>query len=249
MSIANTRLYDLFSQVPRTPHTYPIPLNDRKDCIIRLRLRDDLFVASPDAARRAQKRQQARQARQARPGQQGLAVPPQTPPTDTADTHDVSLLIRAQAAEIASLVTPRTGRPGIESDTTAVQKFLSALADGNYRVVACRLAGISQQTFYNVQQRAEQGELAARAFMEATEKAEAIAEAEMVGLVRNAARRGPQYWVAAATHLERRAPDRWGKRVDDASGPRVVVQIGTQSGAQDVNIITSALQHSPQLSD
>lgn len=203
-------------------------------------------MAPKDAQKRAQKRQQRQQVR---PGQQGQ---PKRSTTDIAvqdSANDVSLLIRAQAAEIASLVTPRTGRPGIESDTHAVQKVLAALMEGNYRITACRLAGISPQTLHNVMSRAEQGEVAARAFVDAIESAEAFAEREMVNCVRSAAKAGPQFWAAGMTYLERRAPERWGKRMDDSQTPRVVVQIGTQHGTQDVNIITSALPQSPQLTD
>lgn len=148
-----------------------------------------------------------------------------------------SLTIRAQAEQIAALVVPAPGRPPLERDPDAVQLLLAALADGNYRQTACRLAGIAPQSLYNAIKRAEAGEAAAIALVEAVESAEARAEAEIVTSWRKAVQAGPQYWAAGATFLERKSPDRWGKRTDDGNAPKVVVQIGLT--AQDVAISVS----------
>lgn len=147
-----------------------------------------------------------------------------------------SLAVRVQAEQIAASVVPAIGRPVLESDVETVQKLLAALTDGNYLQVACRVAGISPQTYYNAKQRAEAGSEAAKLLMEAVEIAQSQAEADIVSHWRKAVAAGPQYWAAGATFLERRAPDRWGKRQDDTSTPKVVVQIGTGSGDVQIHV-------------
>ena len=142
------------------------------------------------------------------------------------------------AEQIAAAALPAIGRPPLERDPDTVQKLLAALADGNYRQTACRIAGIAPQTLYNAIKRADSGDAAAIAFVEAVEKAEASAEGQIVQQWRSAINAGPQYWAAAATFLERKAPDRWGRRQDDASVPRVVVQIGARDS--DISVSVSA---------
>ena len=142
------------------------------------------------------------------------------------------------AEQIAAAALPAIGRPPLERDPDTVQKLLAALADGNYRQTACRIAGIAPQTLYNAIKRADSGDAAAIAFVEAVEKAEAFAEGQIVQQWRSAINAGPQYWAAAATFLERKAPDRWGRRQDDASVPRVVVQIGARDS--DISVSVSA---------
>jgi hypothetical protein len=46
---------------------------------------------------------------------------------------------------------------------------------------------------------------------------------------------GPQYWPAIATFLERKAPERWGKRNDDSNTPKVIVQIGIRDADVTIN--------------
>lgn len=145
-----------------------------------------------------------------------------------------SATLRVQAEHVADQYLPNGGRPPMTSDANTVQLLLAALMDGNYRETACHLAGIAKGTFYNTLKRADAGDEAAQAFRDAVEKAEALAENEMVVAVRKAGK-SPQFWAAAATHLERRHPDRWGKRQDDSQIPRVVVQVGGQSS--DVKVL------------
>lgn len=144
--------------------------------------------------------------------------------------------IQLQAQQVADLYLPNGGRPSMVSDANTVQVFLASIADGNYRETACKIAGISKQTFYNQLKRAEQGDEAAQAFVDALEKAEAYAEGEMVTAVRRAAQSGPQFWAAGMTYLERKAPDRWGRRQDDSNTPKVVVQIGIRDSDVSVNV-------------
>jgi hypothetical protein len=62
-------------------------------------------------------------------------------------------------------------------------------------------------------------------FLDAYKKATAIAEATAVENVRRAGT-DPLYWAASMTFLERRFPERWARRRDADSGPKIVVQIG-----------------------
>ena len=148
-----------------------------------------------------------------------------------------SLTLRVQAEQIAASVPPgRIGPPVLESDPDTVALLIASLSEGNYREAACADAGISKHSLYRALKRAEDGEVAAIALRDAIERAEGAAEAGIVRSWRKAIDSGPQYWAAAATFLERKAPDRWGKRQDDTSTPKVVVQIGTGSGDVQIHV-------------
>jgi len=126
-----------------------------------------------------------------------------------------------QAQTIANLYQPpSTGRPSDIGSASTVQQFLEAIGDGNYIETAAKLAGLSKVTVYEWLKRGQAGEAAYVAFANAVERAEARAEAKMVANVRRASEL-PQFWAAAATHLERRHPDRWSKRQDDSQAPKV----------------------------
>jgi len=153
-----------------------------------------------------------------------------------------------QAQTIANLYSPpATGRPSDISSSSTLQQFLEAVGDGNYIETAAKLAGLSKVTVYEWLKRAQSddpADAAFKAFANAVERAEARAEAKMVANVRRASEL-PQFWAAAATHLERRHPERWSKRQDDSQAPRVVVQIGAGAGDIKVGIIATP---SPSLS-
>lgn len=154
-----------------------------------------------------------------------------------------SLTLRVAAEQIADAYLtqpPHVGAPSTIGDPNTVQQLLAAIAEGNYRETACRLAGISKQTFYNWLKRAEHGDEAATAFVDALEKAEAIAESELVRNVRKASTQ-PQFWAAGMTLLERKSPEKWGRRQDDGSAPKVVVQIGAQDS--DVRVLVQSETH------
>lgn len=143
------------------------------------------------------------------------------------------------AEQIADAYTPQSyGKPSLLEDPDKVQLLLAALQDGNYRETACRVAGIAKATFYNILKRAEQGEEGAKLFVDAVEKAEALAESATVHNVREASKL-PQFWAAGMTWLERKSPDKWGRRQDDASTPKVIVQIGVKDGDVQVQIAPS----------
>ena len=147
------------------------------------------------------------------------------------------MLYRARAEQIADryLADTHIGAPSQLGDADILQQLLAAIGDGLSYESACKCAGISPRTIYNWKQRAEAQEPAAIAFVQALEKAESEVERKAV---RNTLRAGelPQFWAANMTYLERKYPERWGRRQDDSSAPKVIVQIGIKDS--DVSIST-----------
>src|SRR5947209_19458553 len=83
-----------------------------------------------------------------------------------------------------------------------VERLLTALREGNTRINACRLAGISDQTLADWQRKSLD-------FLAQVKSAEADAEAAHVANIRRASLSGE--WTASAWWLERRRPQDWGK--------------------------------------
>lgn len=107
--------------------------------------------------------------------------------------------------------------------TPALAKKLVALVEaGNYVNVAASACGIGRQTFYDWQKRGEAdlktGTLTPFAELaELLDVAAAKAEVDAVALVRKQSK----LWQASMTFLERRFPDRWGRRqAIEHSGPQ-----------------------------
>jgi transposase len=147
-----------------------------------------------------------------------------------------------QAQAIADQYTPGVGRPSKLADDPKVQVFLEAVQDGNYIETACKLAEISKRTIYNWIERGRAGETAYEAFLHVLEKAEARAEADAIRNVRQAGKL-PQFWAAEMTYLERRHPEKWGRRQESESGPKVQVIIG--AGQAQVQIAVSPPTFAP----
>lgn len=152
-----------------------------------------------------------------------------------------SLTLRVQAEQIAQsyLDSSRIGRPNNLAEPDKIQTFLASIRDGNYRETACKASGLSKGSLYRLLEQADHGDEAAQAFRHALEKAEGDAESETVRNVRQASKL-PQFWAAGMTYLERKHPERWGKRQDDASTPKVMVQIGT--GVTDITVNVLSVQ-------
>jgi transposase len=92
-----------------------------------------------------------------------------------------------------------------------IERITRLIGDGNYIEVACAAVGIGKTTFYRWLERGEKAETGVyRDFWNAVKKAEAESESKYVGVIRDAANSGT--WQAAAWWLERRYPDRWGKK-------------------------------------
>lgn len=158
----------------------------------------------------------------------------QEPPISTATD---SLTLRVQAEQIAAIDETRIGRPSLLNDPDILQLLLAAVSDGVSYDTACKSAGIAPRTIYNWKTRAERGDEAAIAFVQALEKTEADVERRAV---RNTLKAGelPQFWPANMTYLERKYPERWGRRQDDSSTPKVIVQIGARDSDVTINVVS-----------
>lgn len=99
--------------------------------------------------------------------------------------------------------------------TPAVKAALvEAVEGGNYIETAVRACGIGTSTYYRWMEQGEadleNGKASAhRELWEAIKTAEAEAETNALSQIRAAAR---ENWQAAAWYLERKFPDRWGRR-------------------------------------
>lgn len=91
------------------------------------------------------------------------------------------------------------------------EEIIAYLHHGAFVETAAAAAGISKQTFYNWLRRArdpKRSSTALRKFRRDVKQAMALSEARMIGFVSDAAE---TQWQAAAWHLERKYPQRWGR--------------------------------------
>jgi len=118
-----------------------------------------------------------------------------------------------------------------------VETLTGHLRRGCYFKTACALAGISERTGWRWMARGAKDLHEGREgsefcqFCQSVKRAEAEAEVRMVKIIRDAALRD---WRAAAVFLERRFPNRWGRRravaiARDRGGP-VVVEVPVKGG-------------------
>lgn len=166
-----------------------------------------------------------------------------TPPPEE-DEGEVPFDAAALAAEIVEAYErerPDTGGPSVLGDVSKLTIFLRVLSGGNYISAAADAARIGQRT---VRRWLELGDAGPADSLYGI-TASIIRHAEAIGEVRarewiGRAGRHPQFWAANAWGLERRSPDRWGRRTDDSSVPKVIVQIGVQAGDVQVTLTDPA---------
>jgi transposase len=92
------------------------------------------------------------------------------------------------------------------------EAIVAAIRQGNYKSTAARLVGIAPTTLTGWLRSGEADENSRyRQLYLECEQAEAEWESEMLGKVRAAAEK-PQNWAAAMTMLERRMPEKYGRR-------------------------------------
>lgn len=84
------------------------------------------------------------------------------------------------------------------------------LEKGNYIETCCRASGISRKTFHNWKKRGETGEEPFATFLRRTDEAEARGEMIHSEIIHDTAIGGN--WLASAWLLERKYPQRFGKR-------------------------------------
>jgi anti-sigma28 factor (negative regulator of flagellin synthesis) len=94
----------------------------------------------------------------------------------------------------------KMGRP-TKYTPARVKAILRAITNGNYKATAAQSVGISRDTLNEWEHRYPE-------FSDAIKKAEAKGEIYHVGRIR----RGQEQWQSSAWFLERKYPDRWGKR-------------------------------------
>lgn len=115
----------------------------------------------------------------------------------------------------------RAGRPSKLTPEMAT-RLVSALEAGAYIETAAAIAGISKVTLYQWlktgakdSEDGKGGTLAA-GFLNAVEKAMAESEVRDLMVIQQAAEKG--VWQAAAWRLERKYPDKWGRRRVELTG-------------------------------
>ena len=118
-------------------------------------------------------------------------------------------------------------------------KIVQAIVGGNDITVAAAYAGIHKAQFYRWLEKGEQQQQGIyRAFRDAIQKAQADAETRNVALIAKAAQEGT--WTAAAWWLERKYPERWGRKerheVTGKDGKDLVIRVVYA----DVDIDTTA---------
>lgn len=87
---------------------------------------------------------------------------------------------------------------------------------GNYTETVCKYLGIGDTTWYRWMKEGEAEKSGIkRDFWESIKKAESYAEIRNVQIIQKTAEKAkddPKLWVAAMTFLERKFPDRWGRK-------------------------------------
>lgn len=95
-------------------------------------------------------------------------------------------------------------------DPVTRQILLDSIAVGMPVCMACKRAGVSQQSYYNWQKAAEQGQRDCVEFIEELQKAEMDAVFLRLSNIQAAGAGGQ--WTADMTLLERRYPEHFGRR-------------------------------------
>jgi hypothetical protein len=126
-----------------------------------------------------------------------------------------------------------------ESEPQKISDLVAALVNGNYLDASCALADLSYSGVRAWLKAYDEGDPRYHHVGRLIRAAEAIAESEAVGLVR-AAGTDPRFWAAPATWLERKFPQKYGRRQDENDSPKVIVQIGVKDSDVKVNVLTAA---------
>ncbi|MCK4788082.1 MAG: hypothetical protein KAV87_30290 [Desulfobacteraceae bacterium] len=107
-----------------------------------------------------------------------------------------------------------TGRP-TKLTPERQAKIVDMISKGNYLVTACQANGITKTCYLHWLERAEREENNGGGiyydFSLAIKKAESEAEAELASMIRETALEKRE-WLPGMTFLERRHPERWGRK-------------------------------------
>lgn len=137
-------------------------------------------------------------------------------------------------------------RPGPKGKFTPerTRKIIKAIKEGSPHETAAAAAGISTSTFYKWLEKGEQYETGVyRDFVDNIAQAEAQAESERIRRINKAGREGD--WKADAWYLERRYPEKYGRRFISAdlnhSG-----EVTTRHEYEDTQTLIDKLQDDPE---
>jgi len=98
----------------------------------------------------------------------------------------------------------------VKLDEELLKRIISCIRAGNYLETAAAYGGISKDTLYRWLRQGSRAKSGIyREFSDAVEKAMAEAEVRDVAIIAKAAE---EQWQAAAWRLERKYPDRWGRK-------------------------------------
>ena len=172
-----------------------------------------------------------RKARKARPGAMTLTGRPPRPTPSDADR--LAFLKKMNLPLVSTVKDAKTRAEGSPDRMTPtkftpdrVKIILWALDQGNYRVTAAHLAGVTYPTFRNWMEKGEIEEVGPfRQFHDSVIQAEAKSESQLLHLVHVQV---PTDWKAGMEILKRRHSDRWGKEsreITGASGGPIQIKV------------------------
>lgn len=129
---------------------------------------------------------------------------------------------------------PRREKTSQKLTDDLIVEISRLIREGNYIETTCRAVGISSQSYRTWKKRGEEEPTGIyRQFYTAIDQAEAKAESTYLGVVKDAA--NARVWTAAAWYLERRYPERWGRRqfTDITSGGKPLQKIDASQLTDD----------------
>ena len=116
-----------------------------------------------------------------------------------------------------------------------IVKISTEIENGSYQKVAARKCGVGESTFYAWMEKAEAGVGGQfQELMEAVKNASAVAESRAIQTIL-----ADDSWQSKAWYLERRFPERWGRKdrleAHHTKEPKVVFQTIKQMSEQEWN--------------
>ena len=119
--------------------------------------------------------------------------------------------------------------------TELIEKISTEIENGSYQKVAARKCGVGESTFYAWMEKAEGGVGGQfQELMEAVKNASAVAESRAIQTIL-----ADDSWQSKAWYLERRFPERWGRKdrleAHHTGEPKVVFHTIKQMSEQEWN--------------
>ena len=119
--------------------------------------------------------------------------------------------------------------------TELIEKISTEIENGSYQKVAARKCGVGESTFYGWMEKAEGGvDGQFKELLESVKKASAVAESRAIQTIL-----ADDSWQSKAWYLERRFPERWGRKdrlnANHTVEPKVVFHTIKQMSEQEWN--------------